>query len=1193
MLIKNGFRGPIWCSSSTADLSEFFCRIPAFSRRRTPTSPIGTVIRSTSRRCRFNTERDARKALASFKIVSFDAAHVVDDGVKMVLRRTGHILGAASIELQSEGTTIVFSGDLGRYDDPIFHDPAPVGVADYLVVESTYGDRQHDRIDPEAALADIVSRTVGRGGTVVIPSFAVGRAQSLMFHIQRLKAAGLLNNVPVFLDSPMAVDASEVFCRNVEDHRLPEAECRTSCAVATYVRSTEDSKALTANPMPKIIISASGMATGGRVLHHLKRFAPEPKNTILFAGFSGTGDERSLDDGGSAVGADSRRGYSRARRDRQPADALCPWRCRRDPAMVPRLSEAAADDVRDARRASPGEALSRRLEQELGWRMQGPGSSGGIQSVMTAPASPAATGSLRHSHPLKAKRLGIDTHQEAVVYMRADCHVCRSEGLTPQSRVLLRNDSHEVMATLHHVAFNLLDPNEAGLSEAAWQRLGINEGDYVYASHPSPVESLSSVGARIYGNRIDAAALDAIISDVVKGRYSDIQLSSFITACAALPLDEDETVALTRAMVNVGERLLWPDGLVLDKHSIGGLPGNRTTPIVVSIVAAHGLTMPKTSSRAITSPAGTADTMETMAPVDLDLSAIRRVVELEGGCVVWGGAVRLSPADDILIRIERALEVDSEGQLVASVLSKKIAAGSTHLVLDVPVGPTAKVRSAVAAQALSERLSRVAAVFGLTTEVVLSDGQQPVGRGIGPALEAHDVLAVLQNRPGASTILARDPAISRACCLKWAAHAPRRGIEIGHANAGRRPCMGKVSAHMRGARRHANATGRGSAPSADRCDGRHDRLDRQSQDRKTGQAGRSAGNESGGRRTACSTGRSRRRRATDLRRSCQYARRAELCPRLRGGKSGHRRDFSPMTGLFVIPMPGNEAVAAAIANKLGAPLGALQTRSFPDGETYLRFEQEPKGLDVILVCSMDRPDPKFLPLVFAAHTARNLGAVRVALVAPYLCYMRQDKRFHVGEAVTSVSFARLVSAAFDCLVTVDPHLHRHRSLADIYSIPTSVVHSAGPVADWIAQNERDPLLIGPDIESEQWVSEVAVRIGAPYRVLRKERLGDRNVKIMLPDLHAFRSHTPILIDDIVSSGRTMIESAQQLRAQGFRAPTCIAVHALLSSAAYRSLIDVAGRVVSTNTVPHGSNGIEVADLLATATAQLLTAGQGT
>jgi thymidine phosphorylase len=358
------------------------------------------------------------------------------------------------------------------------------------------------------------------------------------------------------------------------------------------------------------------------------------------------------------------------------------------------------------------------------------------------------SGRKRRSHALKAKRLGINTHQEAVVYMRADCHVCRSEGLTPQSRVLLRNNSREVIATLHHVASNLIDRGEAGLSEATWERLGVAEGDHIYASHPRPVESLSSVRHRIYGHRIDASALQMIVSDIVKGRYSDIELSSFITACASLPLDEDETIALTTAMVNVGERLAWPSDPIMDKHSIGGLPGNRTSPIVVSIVAAFGLTMPKTSSRAITSPAGTADAMETLAPVDLDLVSIRKVVEEEGGCIAWGGAVRLSPADDILIRIERALEVDSEGQLVASVLSKKIAAGSTHLVLDVPVGRTAKVRTAEAAQALSARLQSVAGKFGLETVVMLSNGDQPVGRGIGPALEARDVLSVLQNHPG-------------------------------------------------------------------------------------------------------------------------------------------------------------------------------------------------------------------------------------------------------------------------------------------------------------------------------------------------------------------------------------------------------------------------------------------------------------
>jgi thymidine phosphorylase len=217
-------------------------------------------------------------------------------------------------------------------------------------------------------------------------------------------------------------------------------------------------------------------------------------------------------------------------------------------------------------------------------------------------------------------------------------------------------------------------------------------------------------------------------------------------------------------MVESGDRLSWNGGMVLDKHSVGGLPGNRTTPIIVPIIAALGLTMPKTSSRAITSPAGTADTMETMAPIALDSAAIRKVVEQEGGCIVWGGAIKLSPADDILIRVERALDLDSEGQLIASVLSKKIAAGSSHLVLDMPVGPTAKVRSASAATALSSALTATAEKFGLRTKVVMGDGTQPIGRGIGPALEAREVLAVLQGAPDAPQDL-RQRAIALAGAL--------------------------------------------------------------------------------------------------------------------------------------------------------------------------------------------------------------------------------------------------------------------------------------------------------------------------------------------------------------------------------------------------------------------------------------------
>jgi thymidine phosphorylase len=347
-------------------------------------------------------------------------------------------------------------------------------------------------------------------------------------------------------------------------------------------------------------------------------------------------------------------------------------------------------------------------------------------------------------HRVRARCLGIDTQYQAVVFMQKDCPVCRSEGFTAHTRISLRAADKHVIATLYQVTTNLVAHDEAALSDSAWNRLGLKDGDTITISHPAPVESLAYVRGRIYGNELSDGALQSIITDAVDGKYSDVDLSSFITACAARPLSRGEILALTKAMVNAGDRLSWNANVVVDKHSVGGLPGNRTTPIIVSIVAALGLTVPKTSSRAITSPAGTADTMETMAPVELDTAEIHRVVEQEGGCIVWGGGVKLSPADDILIRIERALDLDSEGQMIASVLSKKIAAGSTHVVLDMPVGPTAKVRSEESAQALSAGLVTVAETFGMRARVCIGDGRQPIGRGIGPALEANDVLAVLQ-----------------------------------------------------------------------------------------------------------------------------------------------------------------------------------------------------------------------------------------------------------------------------------------------------------------------------------------------------------------------------------------------------------------------------------------------------------------
>ena len=282
-----------------------------------------------------------------------------------------------------------------------------------------------------------------------------------------------------------------------------------------------------------------------------------------------------------------------------------------------------------------------------------------------------------------------------------------------------------------------------------------------------------------------------------------------------------------------------------------------------------------------------------------------------------------------------------------------------------------------------------------------------------------------------------------------------------------------------------------------------------------------------------------------------------------------------------LPMPGNELMAQSLASRAQGELGALKTRRFPDGEAYVRLLSEVRGKEVDVVCTLARPDTQVISLIFAAETARELGAQSVSLIAPYLAYMRQDKRFNDGEAISSVHFARLLSRSFDRLVTVDPHLHRRRDLSEIFTIPTRVEHAAPLLADWIRDNVTSALVIGPDIESEQWVAAVAERAGAaPYVVSTKTRLGDRNVRVDVPDLSAWRDRRPVLIDDIVSSGRTMIETARELAARGMGKPVCLAVHALFADDSYAELLTLSERVVSTDTIPHASNAVSVAELIA-------------
>ncbi|MBI5448600.1 MAG: thymidine phosphorylase family protein [Gammaproteobacteria bacterium] len=344
---------------------------------------------------------------------------------------------------------------------------------------------------------------------------------------------------------------------------------------------------------------------------------------------------------------------------------------------------------------------------------------------------------------LKLRYLGIDTYKDPIIYMREDCHICKSEGFEAQARVRVTLNDRSIVATLNTIETDLLKHNEASLSCYAWELLSAKEGAEISITHPKPLESLNYIRSKIYGHELKAEETKSIIEDIVAGQLSDINIAMFIAASAGNNLTQKEVFDLTTAMVNTGQRLTWPSNFIVDKHCVGGLPGNRTTPILVAIVAAFGLIIPKTSSRAITSPSGTADTMEVFAPVNLDIPRLKKVVEQENGCIVWGGSVALSPADDLLIRIEKTADLDSEGQMVASILSKKIAAGSNHLVIDMPIGTTAKVRSIARAEFLKKFLCSIAKQFNIIAKIIFTDGAQPVGRGIGPALEARDILAVL------------------------------------------------------------------------------------------------------------------------------------------------------------------------------------------------------------------------------------------------------------------------------------------------------------------------------------------------------------------------------------------------------------------------------------------------------------------
>lgn len=287
--------------------------------------------------------------------------------------------------------------------------------------------------------------------------------------------------------------------------------------------------------------------------------------------------------------------------------------------------------------------------------------------------------------------------------------------------------------------------------------------------------------------------------------------------------------------------------------------------------------------------------------------------------------------------------------------------------------------------------------------------------------------------------------------------------------------------------------------------------------------------------------------------------------------------------MILIPFPEMRPMAERLAPLIDARVVPLDWHRFPDGESLVTLKGDVGGQPVALLCTLRDPDAHALPLRFADETARELGAASVGLIAPYLGYMRQDRRFHDGEAVSAPLFAQFLEQGFDWLATVDPHLHRIPTLDALFTIPARRAVAAPLLAGWIAENVDNPVLLGPDSESRQWVDEVARLAGCPYEVLRKHRSGDRTVEISVPDNPVLRTGTPVIVDDIAASGRTMVRAIERLAEAGTKAPICAVIHAVFAGRAYGDILAAgAHRIVTTDTIPHGSNAIGVSGILADA-----------
>lgn len=381
----------------------------------------------------------------------------------------------------------------------------------------------------------------------------------------------------------------------------------------------------------------------------------------------------------------------------------------------------------------------------------------------------------------RLKHLEIDTQQEHVVFIHEETVRAGNLGFRPLDRVRVveaaagAGPAREVTGVLNFCRDSLVAPDEVGLSAVAAHDLGLPPGAAVHATLSPAPASVDLVRHKLHGGRLSRADFEAILADVRQHRYSKVELSMLVLACALRTLDDAELIAYTQAMIATGSSLQLGGAPIVDKHCVGGVPGNRTTMIVVPIVAALGLIAPKTSSRAITSPAGTADTMAVLADVALAPDRLREVIRRAGACIAWGGALDLAPADDILITVERPMELDTEAQMVSSILAKKKSVGATHVLVDIPVGPTAKVRTRAAAERLARMFRVVAEAIAIQIDILVTEARGPIGRGIGPRLEALDVLAVLRREPNAPGDLREKSLYLAARLLEMVGAAPPAG----------------------------------------------------------------------------------------------------------------------------------------------------------------------------------------------------------------------------------------------------------------------------------------------------------------------------------------------------------------------------------------------------------------------------------